>query len=316
MRVRILSTSPLVGNGLEELGGRFPGLLVTPFRSPDWTAALASTEALVVMLSESISEADLDAAPNLRAIATYSVGVNHLPLAKCASLGIEVISTPGVLTESTADIALSLLLAVTRRISEGQALVRSGEWKGWASDQLLGASLSGKTCGILGSGPIGKAFAKRVWALGMQPVFWDREGLGGMVDYGPGSAPRKPLEPLLESSAVLSLHCPLTDATRGLLGRPALLKLPHGAVIINTARGGILDEPAMLELLESGHLGGVGLDVYDGEPDLNPRWFHAPRAVLLPHLGSATVETRESMTKLLCDGIAATLERPEYRTRC
>ena len=135
-------------------------------------------------------------------------------------------------------------------------------------------------------------------------MFWDREDCGGTVDFGPDSSPRLTLKDLLQQSAVLSLHCPLTDATRGLLDRNALLRLPRGAVIINTARGGIMDEAAAIDLLESGHLGGVGLDVYANEPGLNPKWSLAPRTVLLPHLGSATVETRTAMSRLLCDGIA------------
>jgi glyoxylate reductase len=218
-----------------------------------------------------------------------------------------VVNTPGVLTDATADLALALLLALTRRVAEGEALVRSGAWLGWRPDQLLGRGLAGKACGILGSGPIGQAFAKRVWALGMAPYFWDREGQGGAVDFGAGRAPRLPLADLLPRSAVLSLHCPLTDQTRGLLDRSTLAQLPVGAVLINTARGGILDENAAIDLLEAGQLGGVGLDVYEGEPHVNPRWLQAPRTVLLPHLGSATVETRTAMTRLLCDGLAVAL---------
>jgi glyoxylate reductase len=307
MSTRILSTSPLVGPALAELGARFPDLRLASFRSPEWNAALPEAEALVVMLSEPMTEADLDAAPKLKAIGTYSVGVNHLPVKACQARGITVVNTPGVLTDATADIALALLLSLTRRVAEGEALVRSGAWKGWAPDQLLGPSLEGKACGILGSGPIGRAFARRAWALGMTPIFWDREGLGGEVDFGAGQASRLPLTELLPRSAVLSLHCPLTDQTRGLLNRAALEQLPTGAVIINTARGGLMDENAAIDLLESGHLGGVGLDVYEGEPRVNSRWLQAPRTVLLPHLGSATVETREAMARLLCDGLAGAL---------
>lgn len=307
MSTRILSTSPLVGPALAELGARFPGLRLEAFRSPEWNAALPEAEALVVMLSEPLTEADLDAAPKLKAIGTYSVGVNHLPVKACQARGIAVVNTPGVLTDATADIALALLMAVTRRVAEGEALVRSGTWKGWAPDQLLGLGLSGKGCGILGSGPIGQAFARRAQALGMTPWFWDREGRGGEVDFGAGKATRLPLADLLPKSVVLSLHCPLTDQTRGMLDRAALEKLPQGAVIINTARGGIMDENAVIDLLESGRLGGAGLDVYEGEPHLNPRWLKAPRAVLLPHLGSATVETRGAMAQLLCDGLAEAL---------
>lgn len=307
MSVRILATSPLVGPALTDLGARFPDLRLAPFRSAEWNAALRETEVLVAMVSEPITEADLAVAPKLKAIGTYSVGVNHLPLKACQARGITVVNTPGVLTDATADLALALLLALTRRVAEGEILVRSGKWKGWAPDQLLGTGLAGKTCGILGSGPIGLAFARRTWALGMAPAFWDREGRGGQVDFGPGRAPRLILPDLLPRSAVLSLHCPLTDQTRGLLDRAALEQLPVGAVILNTARGGLLDESAAIDLLEAGRLGGVGLDVYDGEPRLDPRWLQAPRTVLLPHLGSATVETRAAMAGLLCDGLAAAL---------
>lgn len=307
MTIRILSTSPLVGPALRELGATFPELRIAAFRSPEWNEALPQAEALVVMLSEPITEADLAGAPKLKALGTYSVGVNHLPLTACQARGISIVNTPGVLTDATADLALTLLLGVTRRVAEGEALVRSKAWQGWAPDQLLGLSLSGKACGILGSGPIAKAFARRIGALGMTPLFWDREACGGQVDFGTGQAPRLPLDDLLPRSAVLSLHCPLTDQTRGLLDRSSLERLPKGAVVINTARGGIMDEDAAIDLLQADHLGGVGLDVYQGEPALNFRWFTAPRTMLLPHLGSATVETREAMAQLLCDGLAAAL---------
>jgi len=305
--VRILSTSPLVGDALASLGAAFPELRVAPFRSEAWASALPQAEALVVLLSEPMTETDLDAAPRLKAIATYSVGTNHLPLEACAARGIAIVSTPGVLTDATADLALGLLLSVTRRIAEGEALVRSGGWLGWAPDQLLGIGLRGKVCGILGSGPIGRGFAARVRALGMAPRFWDREGVGDAVACEDFDAPRAPLNALLEASAVLSLHCPLTDATRGLLDAAALDRLPPGAVILNTARGGILDEAAAIARLRDGRLGGAGLDVYQGEPALDPAWCSAPRTVLLPHLGSATRETREAMAGLLCEGLSAIL---------
>lgn len=307
MTARILSTSPLVGPDLQELGARCPELLVAPFRSAAWNQALPGAEALVVMLSEPLTEADLALAPKLRVIGTYSVGTNHLPLEACEAKGIAIINTPGVLTDATADLALAMLLALSRRLKDGEALARSGAWPGWAPDQVLGTSLAGKTCGILGSGPIGKAFARRVWALGMRPVFWAREQGAPPVDFGPESAPRLPLAALLPQCAALSLHCPLTKETRGLLGASELALLPRDAFLINTARGGILDEEAAIRMLHQGTLGGVGLDVYEGEPDINPDWVTAPRTVLLPHLGSATQATRTAMAKLLCDGIGATL---------
>lgn len=307
MSIRVLSTSHLVGEHLAELGRQFPECSVQAFRSEAWNAALAEAEALVVLVSEPLTDGDLANAPRLRAIGTYSVGVNNLPMNACEDRGIRVINTPGVLTDATADLALALLLAVARRVPEGEELVRSGRWEGWAPNQLLGTGLAGKRCGILGSGPIGQAFAKRVWALGMRPEFWDRQGAGGTVDFGPAVAPRLALDDLLPRAEVLSLHCPLTAETRGLLNRPRLATLPKGALLINTARGGILDEAAVIDLLRSGHLGGAGMDVYAGEPRLDPRWTAAPRTVLLPHLGSATVEARNAMASLLCGGLAEVL---------
>lgn len=303
----ILTTSDLVGPALAELGRRHP-VVRHPFRSDAWEAALPGARALLVMLSEPLTVADLDRAPRLRAIGTYSVGVNHLPLAECEARNIKIVNTPGTLTEATADLALALLLGVTRRLAEGEALVRGGTWKGWAPDQLLGIGLAGKTCGILGAGAIGRAFARRAWALGMQVAFWDREGHGGTVDFGPDRGPRRPLPDLLRASAVLSLHCPLTPATQGLLDASALALLPEGAVVVNTARGGILDESALMDGLDSGRLGGAGLDVYAGEPRLDPRWLRTPRTVLLPHLGSATTETRAAMAAQLCNGLREALE--------
>ena len=307
MTTRILTTSELVGPSLKTLGQQFPELTLAPYRSHAWQEGLATAQAVVVMLSEPLTEADLDQAPNLKVIGTFSVGTNHLPLEACKARGIRIANTPGVLTDATADLALALLLAMTRRVREGEALVRSGAWAGWAPEQLLGVSLAGKTCGILGSGAIGQAFARRVSALGMRPVFWSRQAGAGPVEYGAGTAPRLPLEDLLPLAQVLSLHCPLTAETRGLLGQAQLLRLPAGAYLVNTARGGILDEEAAIRLLHQGVLGGVGLDVYEGEPQVNPAWLTAPRTVLLPHLGSATRETREAMAELLCDGIRGAL---------
>lgn len=307
MSIRILSSSMLVGRALIELGEQFPELCVAPCGSIAWRSGLSTAEALVVLLSEPMAESDLERAPYLRVIGTYSVGVNHLPLEACRARGIQIVNTPGVLTNATADLALAMLLSFTRRLPEGEALVRSGAWKGWTPDQLLGKGLSGKICGILGSGPIGKAFARRVWALGMRPVFWDRDGKNYPVDFGAGIARRLPLEELLPISSVVSLHCPLTKETRGLLDRKKLGLLHPDAILLNTARGGIFDEVTVLEMLHSGRLGGAGLDVYEGEPRLNPAWLSAPNTVLLPHLGSATRETREAMALLLCQGLAKIL---------
>ncbi len=308
MTVRILSTSALAGPSLQGLGARFPELSIAPFRSIAWKMSLANAEALVVLPTEALSEADLDYAPKLKVLGTCSTGVDHLPMEACARRGIAVATTAGAATDATADLALAMLLALARRLKDGEALARSGAWKGWAMDQMLGTGLAGKDCAILGTGAVGKAFARRVWALGMKPLFWDRESKGTPVDFGAGIARRLPLSDLLPRAAVLSVHCPLTPETRGLLTLPILQLLPRGAFIVNTARGGILDEDAAIQLLHQGFLGGVGLDVFEDEPNINSAWMKAPRTVLLPHLGSATVDTREAMSRVLCDGIARTLE--------
>jgi glyoxylate reductase len=307
MSTRILSTSPLVGPALQNLGARHPELTIAPFRSIAWRMSLATTEAVIILPTEPISEADLELAPRLKALGIYSAALHQLPLKACKDRGIQVLNTPGLLSDDTADLALALLLTLTRRVKDGEVLARSGHWKGWAPDQLLGSGLKGRTCGILGTGAVGKAFARRAWALGMRPLFWDREGKGSPVDFGAGIARRVPLADLLPQSHVLSIHSPLSAETQGLLSGAMLQLLPRGAFIVNTARGGILDEDAAIHLLHNGFLGGVGLDVYDGEPNINPAWFRAPRTVLLPHLGSATLETRAAMADLLCDGIARTL---------
>lgn len=306
MTIRILSTSQLVDNHIKTLGEQFPQLVITNYRSPTWINALSTVEAIIVTLSESINETDLKLATKLKVIGTYSVGTNHIPIDFCKNRGIKIVSTPGVLTNATADLALAILLNLTRKLRDGENLIRSGNWHGWEPNQLLGTSLSGMTCGIIGSGAIGQAFARRINTIGMKPVFWARSSYK-LVDYGNGTAPRLPLDELLSISNVLSLHCPLTKETKGLLSNDKLMLLPNGAFIINTARGGILDENAVIQMLRCGKIGGVGLDVYDNEPDINQDWFTSPNTVLLPHLGSATNETRSAMAKILCDDITLIL---------
>ena len=307
LTIRILASSALVGPCLQDLGGRFPELCIAPHRSLAWKLGLNSAEALLAQPTDQVTEADLAMAPRLKVVGTCSAEVDHLPLETCAVRGITVVNTPMVPADATADLALAMLLSLTRRLADGEALARSGTWKGWALDQVFGVSLAGKTCGILGSGAVGRAFARRVAALGMQPVFWARADLAP-VDYAGGTAPRLTLEDLLPIADVLSVHCPLTVETRNLLSAKNLERLPAGAYIINTARGGILNEPAAIRMLQQGLLAGVGMDVYDAEPDINEAWFSAPRALLLPHLGSATRETREAMARVLCDGVGAILE--------
>jgi glyoxylate reductase len=235
------------------------------------------------------------AAPRLRIVANCAVGTDNVDLAACRARGIPVTNTPGILTEATADLAFALILAVTRRLPEGEALVRSGAWTGWKPLELLGTSLAGKVLGIYGAGRIGSAVARRAVAFGME-VFT-------VVD---GDPPER-FEELLATSDVVTIHVPLTPATRGRFGDAEFRRLKQGAVLVNTARGPVVDEGALVRALESGRLRGAGLDVYEKEPAVHPGLPGRSDVVLLPHLGSATEETRLGMARMACGEVARAL---------
>jgi lactate dehydrogenase-like 2-hydroxyacid dehydrogenase len=245
-------------------------------------------------------------APRTRLIANYGVGVNHIDLAAAQRAGVLVTNTPGVLTEATAELAITLMLAVARRISEGERLVRSGRWTGWAPTQLLGTGLTGRTLGIVGMGRIGAATARRAArGLGMKVRYYSRseapaERLGGVHAVRDDA-----LESLLECADVVSLHCPLTPATRHLINAEGLAVMPRHALLINTARGEVVDEQALADAIASGSIAGCGLDVHEHEPAVHPALAASERAVLLPHLGSATAEAREAMGELVLRNIEA-----------
>jgi glyoxylate reductase len=253
---------------------------------------LSIADAFLPTPRERVSREVLAAAPCLSIVATCSVGTDHIDLAACRERGIAVANTPGVLTDATADLAWALILSVTRRVPEGEALVRSGAWDGWKPLELLGMGLQGKTLGIYGMGRIGSAVARRGEAFGMRI-------LGMTEEDGPERFGR-----LLAESDVLSIHAPLTPETRGRFGRSELLRMKRGAFLVNTARGPIVDEEALAGALEEGHLRGAGLDVYEKEPSVHPRLLGRKDVALLPHLGSATVETRLAMARTAAGEIA------------
>jgi glyoxylate reductase len=241
----------------------------------------------------------LDAAPRLRIVANHAVGYDNVDVQSCTGRGVWVTNTPDVLTDATADLAWTLILALSRRVREGESIVRSGAWRGWAPTMLLGRDLRGATLGILGYGRIGRAVARRGEGFGMRVLFTAR---GGGV----------PFDELLQESDVLSIHCPLSAQTRHLIGPAELLRMKRGALLVNTARGPIVDEAALVAALESGHLGGAGLDVFENEPAVHPGLLSRDDVVLLPHLGSATRETRESMAHIALTQLERVLrgERP------
>jgi lactate dehydrogenase-like 2-hydroxyacid dehydrogenase len=242
-------------------------------------------------------------AESVRAIATFSVGVEHIDLAAASARGITVTNTPDVLTEATADIAMLCLLGAARRAFEAEALIRTGRWTGWTPTQLLGLELAGAVLGIVGMGRIGKAVARRARGFGMQIHYYNRQRLPPAAEQGAWF--HHTLASLLPQARFLSLHCPAGPETHHLINRETLELLPQGAVLINTARGSLIDDEAVLDALASGRLFAAGFDVYAGEPALHPGYRTRRNCFLLPHLGSATVETRNAMGFRCLDNLDA-----------
>jgi glyoxylate reductase len=258
-------------------------------------ARAAECHGLLTMLTDPVSAELLDAAPLLRAVSNYAVGVDNVDLEAATARGIPVGHTPDVLTDSTADLAVALMLEIARGLTEGDALVRRGEWTTWGPDFMLGRDLHGTTVGIVGMGRIGSAVARRLEGFGVRLLHTGRSG--GV-----------PLGELLENSDFVTLHCPLTPDTRGLIDAEALGRMKDTAYLVNTARGPIVHTGALIEALTGGRIAGAALDVTDPEPLPGDHpLLRAPNLIVLPHLGSATVVTRERMADLAVDNLLAGL---------
>ena len=258
---------------------------------------LATADAAVTLLTDRVDAAFLDAAPNVRVVANVAVGYNNIDVAACADRGVTVTNTPGVLTDATADLGMALILMITRRLGEGERLIRSGApWK-WGMSMMLGAGLQGRQLGVVGMGGIGVALADRAKAFGMSIVYNNRSVVDDATQARLG-ARLVDLDELLETSDVVSLNCPYSEATHHLIDAAALGRMRSDAYLVNTARGPIVDEAALVEALESGTIAGAGLDVFENEPEVHPGLLGLDNVVLVPHLGSATVETRTAMATL------------------
>lgn len=273
---------------------------------------VAGADAVVSLLTERIDAELLDAAgPQLKVVANVAVGYDNIDVPACTERGVVATNTPGVLTDATADIAFGLILMATRRLGEGERLIRSGQdWK-WGMFFLLGSSLQGKTLGVVGMGAIGQATARRAKAFGMEIVYQSRSEIDPGIAAELG-ARRVDLDELLSVSDVVSLHCPYGHATHHLIGAEQLAAMKDSAHLVNTARGPIVDEAALAAALREGRIAGAGLDVYEHEPRVHPELLELDNVVLVPHLGSATVETRTAMAVLAADNVLAVLagERP------
>jgi glyoxylate reductase len=257
---------------------------------------IAGKHGLLSMVTDTIDRAVIEAGTALRVIANVAVGYNNVDVPAARERGIIVTNTPDVLTDATADLTLALILAVTRRLGEGERMVRRGDWKGWAFDQLLGMQLRGRQLGIVGWGRIGQAVAERAAAFGMTIAHTSRSSTG------------MPLDRLLSTSDIVSLHVPLTPDTRHMIGQPELARMKRSAYLINTTRGPVVDETALAWALKNRLISGAALDVYEREPEVHPDLLPLENVVLAPHLGSATTETRTAMADLAASNAIAVLE--------
>ncbi len=292
--MRVISTSSLPIDLPAQVGAAFAGARVEV--PTEWTgvpAELGDADALVCLLLDRIDGDVIRRAPKLRVIANCAVGYDNIDVNAATAAGIAVTNTPDVLTEATAEFAIALMFAAARRLPEAAQLVRSGQWPGWRLDQLLGQPIAGRTLGIVGLGRIGRAVARRAVGLGMRVIAAGHDGIT--------------LDELFATADVVSLHCPLTAETRHLVNPARLAQMKPTAILVNTARGGCVDESAVAEAIGRGQIFGAALDVFEAEPKLDARLRADPRVVLAPHLGSATTEARTAMAQLCADAVIAVL---------
>jgi glyoxylate reductase len=274
----------------------------------DLVEHLAGAEAMIAQLTDRIDAALLDAAPSLRIVANVAVGYNNIDVAAAHARRVVITNTPDVLTEASATLTWSLILGITRRIVEGDRLVRAGQWIGWAPGFMLGVDLAGRELGIVGMGRIGQAVAAKAAVFGMRVSYAVSPRQAGRAPIaGPAGIAYTPksLDDLLASADVVALHVPLNRETQHLIGRRELALMKPTAYLINVARGPVVDEAALAHALGAGLIAGAGLDVYEHEPTVHAGLLDLPNVVLSPHLGSATHETRTAMAQLAADNVAA-----------
>jgi glyoxylate reductase len=298
---RIVVTQPVPEPAIELLRASGADVAVGP------GVDITDADAVVSLLSDRVDDAFLDTAgPRLRVVANVAVGYDNIDVPACTRRGVVVTNTPGVLTEATADIAFALILMATRRLGEGERLLRSGGAWGWGMFFMLGAGIQGKTLGIVGMGQIGRATARRARAFGMEVVYAGRRRAAADVE-AELAARLVELDELLATADVVSLHVPLTPETRHLIDARRLALMKPTAFLVNTTRGPVVDESALVDALRAGTIAGAGLDVFEREPEVHPGLLELENAVLLPHLGSATVETRTAMATLAAENALAVL---------
>jgi glyoxylate reductase len=267
-------------------------------------AGMQGRDVLLCTILDRVDGELLDACPGLKVVANFGVGFNHIDIAAATARKIPVTNTPGVLTDSTADLTFALLLAVARRLGEGERIVRAQQWEGWQPLQLLGSDVTGATLGILGFGRIGQAVARRARAFGMRVIYWNRSALSEPSE----SATRMSFEEVLRESDFVSLHVAYNSETHHLLDEPQFALMKPTAFVINTTRGAVINEGALVRALQTKQIAGAALDVFEREPQLAPGLSGLENVVLAPHLGSATIGTRTKMGMIAVDNLLAVCE--------
>jgi len=315
MKCRVYVTRRIPEPGLETLRQEFHDVLVNPtnhsLSREELLEKVAGIDGLLCMLNDRIDVDLLKATPDLRGIANYAVGYNNIDVAEATRRGIPVSNTPGVLTDATADLAWALLMALTRRIVEGDAFVRRGDFKGWAPMLLIGGDIAGRTLGIVGAGRIGTAMALRSKGFNMDVLYCSQE-MNEILEMELG-ARKVDKATLIRESDFISLHVPLTDETEHFIGASEFKMMKHTAFLINTSRGPVVDEAALVEALRNDEIAGAGLDVFEEEPKVHPGLNELKNIVMAPHIGSATIETRSKMAVMAAENLIAMLkgEKPE-----
>lgn len=308
---RIVVTGKIPQPGLDLLVGAGHDVDAWDSESPisrdELLRRVAGADVVVSLLTEKVDAELLDAAgPQLRAVCNVAVGYNNIDVPACRERGVLATNTPGVLTEATADIAMALVLMSTRRLAEGERLIRSGEPWQWGMFMMLGTGIQGARLGLVGMGQIGAALARRARAFGMTIAYTNRSDADPALVAELGAV-RLPLDELLATSDVVSLHCPYSPDTHHLIGAAQLETMRPTAFLVNTARGPVVDEAALVDALERGEIAGAGLDVFEHEPTVHPGLVTRDDVVLIPHLGSATVQTRTAMATLAARNALAVL---------
>jgi len=309
MKEKILAANPLPNKTVEILKENFD---VTFNKYSSISEGLTNSpnhqyKGIVTLLSDKIDQQLLDANPSIKIIANYAVGYNNIDIDAASNKGVLVTNTPGVLTETSADTAFALLMATARKITKGSRLARSGQWRGWEPTQLLGTDVYGSHIGIVGLGRIGRAMAKRAAGFNMKISYWNRTRLS-ITDEDKLRLNYLPLDELLKTVDFISLHIAYNSDTHHLINKQRLASIRKTAFIINTARGAVIDEQALIECLQSNKIAGAGLDVFENEPYIPEAFRELDNTVILPHMGSASLKTREAMGDLVIQNLIAFFE--------